>query len=335
VTETFSAGEQISGGAGPADMAVFVRVVERRGFSAAAKTLGLTPSAVSKIVSRLEARLGVRLLARTTRRLSLTPEGEAYLARSRRILDEIAEAEAEIAGFRARPRGLLRINCGVSFGQHQLVPALPDFLARYPEIGLEVVLLDRVINLAEEGADLAIRMGPVVDTALVARKICDLERIVCAAPAYLERHGTPRRPADLLSHNCLNVWGFPNLAHWHFDTRDGPVTVEVSGTVAANNAESLLMLALDGVGIVRLTDIIVGGPIRAGRLIPLLADCRRAEPVPLHAVYPQNRHRTPKLTAMLDFLVERFAGRPWRAEAPKARRRQDALRSRAAFTSGT
>src|SRR5688572_23783493 len=184
----------------PSDMTAFVRAVELGGFSTAARDLGLTPSAISKLVTRLEDRLGVRLLNRTTRRLALTPEGEAYYHRSQRILADIAEAEDEVARFRAHPKGVLRVNVGTAFGMHQLSPALPEFLARHPEVQVEITMTDRVVDLIEEGADLGIRMGVLADSSLVARKICDVERVVCAAPSYLRRHGTPKRPQDLLRH---------------------------------------------------------------------------------------------------------------------------------------
>lgn len=299
----------------PPDMAMFVRTVERGSFAAAAAELGVTPSAVSKGLGRLEQRLGVRLLNRTTRRLALTAEGETYLARCRRILADIADAETELARHRAVPRGLLRINSGIAFGLHQLGPALPDFMDRYPEVSVELTLTDRLVDLVEESADLAIRVGNLGDAALVARKICDLERTICAAPAYLERHGTPRRPDDLARHECITMIGAPGLRQWPFATADGPVTVAVRGRLSANNAESLLTMALRGQGIVRMADLIVGEPIRRGRLVPLLADQHRAEPVPLYAVHHSSRHRSPRLGAMIDFLVERFGHAPWRVGA--------------------
>ena len=196
----------------PSDMMAFVRAVELGGFSIAAREMGLTPSAISKLVTRLEDRLGVRLLNRTTRRLALTPEGEAYFHRSQRILADIGEAENEVARFRAQPKGLLRINVGSAFGIHQLVPALPEFFARNPEMQVELTLTDRVVDLIEEGADLGIRLGALIDSSLVARKICDVERVVCAAPAYLRKHGTPRKAQDLLGHNCLSMAHAPACA---------------------------------------------------------------------------------------------------------------------------
>ena len=304
----------------PSEMTAFVRAVELGGFSTAARDMGLTPSAISKLVTRLEDRLGVRLLNRTTRKLALTPEGEAYFHRSQRILADIHEAENEVARFRARPKGLLRINVGTAFGMHQLTPALPEFLAANPEVQIELTVTDRVVDLIEEGADLGLRLGTLPDSSLVARKICDVERVVCASPAYLRKHGVPKRPEDLARHNCLAISYSPSLRRWPFASGDGVRHVEVAGNVSANSAESLLQLALLGVGIIRLSDAILGEPIRDGRLVALLQDIHHAEPVPLHAVYPQGRHRSPRVAAMIDFLVARFGTAPWRTPA-KAKKR--------------
>jgi DNA-binding transcriptional LysR family regulator len=293
-------------------MAAFVRSVELGGFSAAAREFGLTPSAMSKLVTRLEERLGVRLLNRTTRKLHMTPEGEAYFAQSQRILREIDDAESEIARFRERPRGLLRMHTGVAFGLHQLPRALAEFIDRYPEIQVDLTVTDRLVDLVEEGADLAIRIGPLADSSLHARKIADLERVICAAPAYLKRHGTPQTPDQLAAHNCLSISTQPNLKRWPFDLPDGLRIVEVAGNVMANNAETVLQFGLLGLGIVRLADILVGEAIRRGRLVPILTDCHHVEPVPLYAVYPHGRVRSPKVSAMVDFLFETFSGAPWR-----------------------
>ena len=303
----------------PTDMAAFVRAVELGGFSVAAREMGLTPSAISKLVTRLEDRLGVRLLNRTTRRLALTPEGEAYFHRSQRILADIGEAENEVARFRAQPKGLLRINVGTAFGMHQLAPALPEFLARNPEMQVELTLTDRIVDLIEEGADLGIRLGTLVDSSLVARKICDVERVVCASPAYLKKHGTPRKAEDLLGHNCLSMTYAPGLRRWPFETREGVRHLEVSGNASASSADALAALALEGLGVIRLSDVIVGAAIRDARLVALLEDIHHREPLPLHAVYPQGRHRSPRVAAMIDFLVGRFASAPWRVAARRKR----------------
>ena len=311
----------------PGEMRAFVRSVELGGFSAAARDLDLTPSALSKLVTRLEDRLGVRLMNRTTRKLALTAEGDAYFSSARRILSDIEEAEAEVTRFSKSPKGLLRVNTGVAFGLHQLAPALPRFLERYPEIEIEINITDRVIDLLEEGADIAIRSGVLRDSSLTARKICDLQRVICASPAYLKKHGTPRTPQDLLHHNCISISGAPQLRRWPFATSTGIESIEVSGNVTANNAETLLQLAATGVGIIRLADVIVSDGIRAGWLTPILTDVHQREPLPLSAVYSPGKHKSPRVAAFVNFLVETFVSAPWRhgldthAPANSARRR--------------
>lgn len=295
-----------------AEMTAFVRAVETGGFSAAARDLGLTPSALSKLVGRLEDRLGVRLLHRTTRRLQLTAEGETFFNRARPILTALDEAEAEVAAAGAQPRGLLRINCGSAFGRHQLTPAIPRFLERYPETELDLTIDDLAPVPTDERYDLTIRIGALDESSAVARRICNLERVICAAPAYLERHGIPRTPDDLQRHNCLWITSLPALRRWPFDTDDGIRVVHISGNIVANNAETVLQLAVAGVGITRLTDVIVGDALRRGALVPVLTEWHHVEPVPLYATYPSGRHLAPKVRAMMDFLVEQFGHTPWR-----------------------
>ncbi len=302
----------------PSDMAAFVLAVEKGGFSSAARELGLTPSAISKLVTRMEDRLGVRLLNRTTRRLALTPEGEAFFHRTQRILADIEEAENEVARFRERPHGKLRINVGTAFGTYQFVPALPEFLARYPEIEVEITMTDRIVDLMEEGADVGIRSGNLPDSSLVARRICDLERVICASPAYLRRRGTPKKPADLARHNCLVLAPTPQFHRWPFNYPDGVRNVEVAGNVTANSAETLVQLGIMGLGIIRLADVIVGDAIAKGLLRPVLADAHHVEPLPLNALYPSGRHRSPRVAALVDFLVEKFADAPWRVREGSA-----------------
>jgi DNA-binding transcriptional LysR family regulator len=310
-----------------AEFTALVTAVERGGFSAAARQLGVTPSAMSKTITRLENRLGVRLLNRTTRRLALTPEGEAFFARGQRILAEMNDAEQEVTRFRRTPSGLLRMHSLVAFGLHQLPPVLPEFLQRYPDIQVELTMHDRLVDLIGEGGDLAVRTGLLPDSTLVARRICDTERTICAAPAYLRRRGTPKTPDDLLRHDCLCVTSQPSLRQWPFKDprrRDGVRTIEVNGRFAADNAESVLQQALQGVGIVRLGELVVAEHLRAGRLVPLLVDMHHVEPVPLWAVYPQARLRSPKVAAMVEFLIEKFADAPWRRPAAARPRRRAA-----------
>jgi DNA-binding transcriptional LysR family regulator len=293
------------------DLRVFVRVMDRGNFSLAANDLGITPSAVSKLISRLEDRLGVRLLERSTRRLALTPEGETFLARARRIVADIEEAEAEVARVRGAPRGKLRINAGTAFGLHQLTPALADFLARYPEIDVDLSITDRLVDLIDEQSDIAVRSGHIPEGPFVQRKLADLQRVICAAPAYLARRGTPQVAADLRGHDCIVVAG-PGLNRWPFKTRSGIDVVDVRPRVTTDDAEAALRLAIEGAGIVRLSDVIVGSPLRSGELVALLTDVHHVEPFPLSAIYPSGRHRLPRVAVFLEFLEERFGHAPWR-----------------------
>ena len=308
------------------DMRAFVRVVEHESFSAAAGVLGLTPSAVSNLVCRLEERLGVRLLHRTTRRLALTSEGEVYFARARHILSDIDEAEAEVARSRGSPRGRLHVNTSIAFAVHQLAPALPEFLTRYPDIQVDLSITDRVVDLVEEHADVTIRNGRIVDMALAARKIADFERVICAAPSYLSRHSMPNSPADLAKHVCIAMK--TTSIRWPFRMGDGIEHVEITPRVTTDNGEAALQLALDGGGIVRLSDMMLGKPISRGLLVPLLADIHYSEPLPVSALYLAGRHRLPKVRVFLDFLVERFASAPWRIRPQVRKMATGALRSR-------
>lgn len=309
------------------DMRAFVQVVERQSFSAAATILRLTPSAVSKLVSRLEDRLGVRLLHRTTRRLALTSEGEVYFARARHILSDIDEAEAEVARSRGSPRGRLHVNASIAFAAHQLAPALPEFLARYPDIQVDLSITDRVVDLVEEHADVTIRNGRIADMALAARKIGEFERVICAAPSYLSRHGVPRTPTDLSNHVCIAMK--TTSSRWPFRKRDGIDHVEIMPRVTTDNGEAALRLALGGAGIVRLSDMMVGEPVRRGLLVPLLTDIHHTEPLPVSALYLAGRHRLPKVRVFLDFLLARFGSAPWRISA-KGQRSKRPYRARIA-----
>lgn len=299
------------------DIQAFVRVVERQSFSAAAATLGLTPSAVSKLVTRLENRLGVRLLHRTTRRLALTSEGNDYFSRARQILTDMEEMEAAVTRSRASPRGRLHVNTSNAFGIHQLAPALPDFLARYPDIKVELSISDRITDLVAEGADVTIRAGRILDTSFTALKISEFERTICAAPAYLAQHGIPKAPAELADHVCI-VAPSPTSTHWPFMARDGVNQLEIVPRVTTDSGEAALRLALSGAGIVRLGDMLVGEPIRRGLLVPLLTESNYIESLPLSALYLAGRHRLPKVRVFLDFMLERFSSAPWRVNQSKS-----------------
>ncbi|AZO10770.1 MULTISPECIES: LysR family transcriptional regulator [unclassified Mesorhizobium] len=287
------------------EIEVFVRVVETDSFSAAARALRMTPSAVSKLIARLEARLGARLVSRSTRRLQLTPEGAAFHDRALRILADLDAAEREAAAG-AAPRGRLRVNAYVPFGQHRLMPLLPRFLECYPEISVEAMLTDSVIDLMEERADVAIRAGPLKESRLVARKLGQSRMVVVAAPAYLEAHGTPRNPADLSRHNLL-AFGFArHIDGMPFVDRDGASTVvPIVGNTAVSDGEAMRLTALAGAGIARLARWHVEPDIAAGRLTPLLEEFNPGDEEPTHAVYVgQGKHLPARVRAFLDFLAE-------------------------------
>lgn len=295
---------------GPDEMLAFARAVETGGFTAAAVALKLTPSAVSKIVTRLENRLGVRLLNRTTRKIALTPEGEIYFRRCQRILADIEDAEQAVAQSGGKPQGLLRVNTGVAFGTHHLVPVLPVFLARYPEVKIELTLGDKLVDLVEEGADVAVRMAPMVDSALIARRICEVPRRIVASPAYVKQHGRPKLPEDLPRHNCIGFALHPHLNEWPFRGPDGTTRIRVTGNAETNNADALYGMVLAGLGIGRFSEMLAGPDIRAGRLVALLDDVHDSEMQSLHALYPHRRFLSPKVEAFIAFLVETFAQQP-------------------------
>lgn len=290
----------------------FLISVQTAGFSAAARQLGLTPSAVSKLVSRLEDRLGCRLLHRTTRRLQLTVEGEAFYNRVRPILTALDDAEDELRLASGSPRGVLRMRCSSVFAVHQLTNAIPRFLEQHPEIKLNLSITDESITTADDNFDLAIRLGTPDEATAVVRHICYVQRVICAAPNYLERFGTPQTPDDLHHHNCLWLSTVPALRRWTFDTDEGIRVVNVDGNVTADNSEMAFQLALAGVGIVCASDVIVGEAIRRGALVPILTEWHHAEQMPLLAWYPSSRNLSPKVRAMLDFLVKEFGHAPWR-----------------------
>ena len=293
------------------EMAAFVRVVDSNGFSAAAPALGLSPSAVSKLITRLEARLGVRLLQRTTRALHLTQEGEVFYAAAKRIVGEIETLENQIAGQSSTPSGVLRVTTSLAFSTHQLAPVLSEFLARYPLVQFELLPTDRVIDMVEEGIDVALRIGRLADTSFMARKIGEDKRLICAAPSYLARHGRPQRPEDLRRHNCLVSRDRTQLNRWPFKVDGQVVEIEVSGRVAVTEGETQMQLALQGVGIVRVTRLTLAHAIRDGSLVPLLGEFSAEESVGIHAVYPHRRHLAPKVPAFVNFLIEKFTPPPW------------------------
>lgn len=289
------------------EMEVVITAVDQGGFSAAGRLLGMSPSAVSKLVTRLEDRLGTRLFVRSTRALQLTAEGEVYLAHARRILAEIAEAERAVAGgARLAPRGRLYVSASVAFGVSQIVPLVPQFMARYPQVELDLSLSDGIIDLVDARTDVAIRSGPLSDSSLKARRILDSPRMIVAAPDYLTRHGTPQIPADLDRHNCLRFNFRRSTDDWPF--RD-PVTGTlwsrpVVGNLLVNNGATMRRLCLDGVGLARLGRFHVQPDIDAGRLVVVLDDHNPGDIEPIHALYVGHEHLAARVRAFIDFLVE-------------------------------
>ena len=289
-----------------AEMRVFVHAIERGSFAAAASVMGLTPSAVSKLIGRLEERLGVRLVNRTTRKLALTAEGETYFHSGRRLIEAVDGLEQEIAATSGRPRGVLRINTTVSFGVQHLAPALIEFQQRHPELRVSVSLTDRPVDLQAERFDVTVRVGQPTDAGLMSRKVGEVGRVVCASPQYLAQYGVPESRQDLAQHRCI-VFTAPGRTRWAFKTAEGGVEhMEVSGVFASDNQECILQLALRGAGIARLADFMVARPLREGRLVPLLVDQHDPERTPAYAVFPPAVQNMPKVRAFLDFLDERF-----------------------------
>ena len=295
------------------EMAVFVQVVEHGSLTAAAQSLRLSPSAVSKLLARLEDRLGARLLQRTTRRVAPTAEGRLFYERARELLDELDAAEELVSAGRLRPRGTLRVSLSHGFGMSQIVPLVPEFAARYPDVELQLAFADRRVDLAGQGMDLALRLGAVHDESLIARRLADHGRIVCAAPAYLDRHGIPADPEALVGHNCILFDQPDHLNQWPFRAPDGSVVrIRVRGNFRSDNGDALFELLLGGLGIAWAADFLALPHLATGRLVPLLADFAVDERTAIHAVYPQRRHLPAKVRAFIDFLVERFQPvAPW------------------------
>ncbi|WP_292208288.1 LysR family transcriptional regulator, partial [Mesorhizobium sp.] len=259
----------------------------------------------SKLIARLEARLGARLVSRSTRKLLLTPEGAAFYESGLRILADMAAAEREAAAG-AAPRGRLRVNTYVPFGVHRLIPLLPRFLERYPEISVDLVLTDSVIDLMAERADVAIRAGPLGESRLVARKLGQSPVVVVAAPSYLEVHGMPLTPADLDTHNRMGFGFVRHIDGWPFlDAQGNAVMIPITGNALVSDGEAMRLMTLAGVGISRLARWHVAADIAAGRLVPLLEDFNPGDEEATHAVYVgQGRHLPARVRAFLDFLAE-------------------------------
>nr|WP_067296374.1 LysR family transcriptional regulator [Marinobacterium profundum] len=288
-----------------AEMETFLAVACAGSLSGAARQLGLTPSAVSRLVTRIEQRLGVRLVVRTTRSLRLTREGEDYALAARRILADLDQTESAIAD-RASPRGLLRISAALAHGRLSIVPLLPEFLARYPDITAEVQLSDEISDVEGGHIDVAIRFGPLPDSLLSARRLGETGRSVVASPEYLQRHGYPQTLEDLAHHNCMD-FSFKRIEPgWPFQVKGENVLLPIDGNVHANNGETLVQLALQGVGITRLGDFHIGPELESGRLVRLLDDFNPGDTEAIHAVFFGGTTMPARVRFFVDYLVEKM-----------------------------
>lgn len=293
------------------DMQIFVKVVAAGSLSGAACELGFSTAMVSKRVSRLERRLGVRLLARTTRKLHLTEEGKLFHERCLRILAEIDEFETAVSAKRAQPRGTLRVTAPASFGRLHVAPLIKDFIARYPELRIQLDLTERIVDVVEEGYDMAVRVAELDDSSLVARVLAPNRRIVCASPGYLKRYGAPRIPADLVHHNCLFVSAAGRRQDtWRLLGPNGPETVKVTGALECNNGEVIHRWALDGLGLALKSTWDVGESLRKGRLKALFTE-HTPRGVKIYAVYPHRQFIPPKVRLFVDFLQKTYGPTPY------------------------
>jgi DNA-binding transcriptional LysR family regulator len=292
-------------------MYVFLQTVHDGSFSAAARHLHLTPSAVSKQISALEERLGVRLLNRTTRKISLTEAGARYHQHAERILSEIENAESEVGSMRDAPRGLLKVNASVVMGARRIAPLIPEFQERYPEVRVQMNLTDVRVDLLDTHEDVALRVGEeLYDSSMIARKICTLRRFVFASPEYLKKYGEPQHPDDLLHHNCMTYSDPDYLNDWPFINCPGQKLIRVKGSLISNNGEAHHYAALEGLGIARLATLLSGEQVKQGKLVEILKDFEPPSRIFLWAIYPQNRFVPPKLRVFIDYLVEKLSPVP-------------------------
>jgi DNA-binding transcriptional LysR family regulator len=291
------------------ELIVFSQVVKHSSFARAAAELGLTPSGVSRIVSRLEQQLGARLLQRTTRKLALTEAGTLFHARATRILSDLKEAETEVSTSTARPRGTVRMSAPIAFGRLHIAPLLDRMLKQFPELGVDLTLTDRFVDLVEQGLDLAVRIGALPDSSLVARRICANHRILVASPEYLERRGRPKSVSDLATHECLLFTAQSRSRDWRLIGPGGPARVVANGRLCSNNAEVLIRAAREGCGIARGSTFVVAPALLAGDLVRVLAPYE-FEPTAIYVAYPSARQLSRKVRAVIDTLARSFDDPP-------------------------
>lgn len=291
------------------EMEVFVHAARLKSFSAAGRQLKLSPSAVSKLVTRIEERLGTRLVVRTTRALALTPEGEVYLDQAQRILEQIQEAERLVSsGGASAPKGRLKVSASVAFGVRHVVPLVTDFLAAFPDVELDLSLNDGIIDIVGERADVAIRSGNLGDSSLKARKLLESRRIVVASPSYLKKAGTPLLPEHLDHHNCLTFNFRPTLEEWPFRDPESEQVFHrpVRGNFEVNNGPTMRSLCLAGLGLARIGAFHIAEDIASGALLPVLEDFNPGDLEFIHAVYPGHEHLAARIRAFVDFLADRI-----------------------------
>jgi DNA-binding transcriptional LysR family regulator len=292
------------------EMAVFVAVVDVGSFVGAVEPLRMSKPAVSRHINALEQRLGVRLLQRTTRRLSLTEEGRTFYRRAKEILNQMDEAESELRPTQGEPSGTLRINVPVSFGIQHLAPLWGEFMRRYPQVTLDIMLNDRVIDLLDEGYDLAVRISRLANSTLISRQLAATRMLLCATPDYLQRHGEPQHPLELSQHRLISYSNWASRDEWQFDHAEGPVSVRIRPAVYTNNGDTTRTLALRGDGIILEPSFMVGDDIKAGRLQQLMPDYRALE-LGIYVVYPSRQHVPLRTRCMIDFLLAAFAHPSW------------------------
>jgi DNA-binding transcriptional LysR family regulator len=289
-------------------MSVFAKVVELGSFARAAERMDLSTTAVSRHVADLESHLQTRLLNRTTRKLSLTESGHAFYERCVQVLTDLEEAEQAAAQTTQVPRGTIKLTCGLAFGTRHLSPAMAAYLPAHPGVRFDVSLSDRVVDLVEEGFDLGIRIGALGSANLIARKLAETRVIACASPGYLKKHGTPKVPEDLASHNCVTYSYVPDSHLWRFrDPAGGERAVQVTGNLHANNGDLLTEAAVNGIGIVYEPEFIISESLAAKKLVRVLADYER-DALGIYAVYASRKHLSAKVRSFVDFLADRFKG---------------------------
>jgi DNA-binding transcriptional LysR family regulator len=284
-------------------MQAFVAVADGQGFAPAARKLGLSPSAVTRLIAALEQRLGARLLQRTTRQVTLTDAGSRYLERVRRILADVEEAEQAVEGERTRPGGRLVISAPVGFGRLHVSPVISAYLKRFPEVGADLRLSDRMINLVEEGVDLAVRIGHLPDSTLVARHVGEMRRIVVASNDYLKAHGEPKRPAEIVAHQTIEFGAMTAAADWRFVENNTEIRVSPSPRFSSNSADAAIQHAEAGGGLTRVLAYQAAASLRAGRLKIVLARFEQP-PLPIHIVYPTSRLLSAKVRTFIDLVTE-------------------------------